>query len=222
MILSTATIFSVRSSLVSTLPVIHQTALHHLIAISNNRAPSMPPLPIDILNSADLCGRPPSLIIDDLQLHDPICPLLQRLAEVRFVDRLDGGPELGDADLPEERVADLRRLAVQDVLLVDGAAEGALFGVEVRDALGVGVLRDGEGDGGFGEGFAGDPAYALEGELGFRVVGEGLVLEVMLDWVEPWRGMVLTRAHLPLRLRGVTSTGALILKESGSVDVIVV
>lgn len=60
------------------------------------------------------------------------------------------------------------------------SASGGLVDVDVGDAGFVDVLLDGEGDGGEVDGFALEPADALEGEDGVGWVGEGLGLEVLL------------------------------------------
>jgi len=51
----------------------------------------------------------------------------------------------------------------------------SLVDVDVGDTV-LGVLFYVEGDGCETDGFAGDPANALEGEDGFGVIGEGFVL----------------------------------------------
>lgn len=68
---------------------------------------------------------------------------------------------------------------IQDTLL-RGALDstgGRLVDVDVGDAGFVNVLLDGEGDGGEVDGFALEPADALEGEDGVGWIGEGLGLE---------------------------------------------
>ena len=67
---------------------------------------------------------------------------------------------------------------IQDTLL-RGALDstgGGLVDVDVGDARFVDVLLDGEGDGGQVDGFALEPADALEGENSVGRVGEGLGL----------------------------------------------
>ncbi len=73
---------------------------------------------------------------------------------------------------------------VQDAVLVGGAdaAGGDLGDVDVDGRVGGGgggvrgVLADGQGDGGEGDGFAEEPGEALEGEEGVDGIGEGVVL----------------------------------------------
>lgn len=58
------------------------------------------------------------------------------------------------------------------------AARGGLLDVDVRDGRGgvVGVLLDGEGDGGEADGFASEPTEALEGEGWVGGGGDGFIL----------------------------------------------
>lgn len=63
------------------------------------------------------------------------------------------------------------------------SARGGLVDVDVGDAGVVLVLFDVEGDGGHADCFAEEPAYALEGEDGVEVIGEGFVLRTISCWI---------------------------------------
>ena len=86
------------------------------------------------------------------------------------------------------------------------------------------VLFDVKSDGGEGDGFAGQPADALEGEDGVSVRGEGFVLvgekvSWKLLW---WRGFLgqSTMIYLPERSRIVISEGAAIVYISTVRDIV--
>lgn len=68
---------------------------------------------------------------------------------------------------------------VGEVPVLLGASETAtdgLISVDVLDAVLVSVVFDGDVDGGNGDGFAGDPAHALESEELVTVIAHGFVL----------------------------------------------
>lgn len=103
------------------------------------------------------------------------------------------------------------------------AARHDLVKVDVGDGgvVCVGILLQVLGDGGHADGFAGEPADALEGEDGVGVAGFFFILrrERALAGCWGWGGVVdgkgeggFTMSHLPLRSLMVAEGGAAIVK----------
>ena len=118
--------------------------------------------------------------------QDEISARLPVLLQELVVELGDTGPGAAALDAAKQPVRVRAELVVEAAVLL-GALDAAgddLRDVDVDDVVGGGVWGLGrgrvlghvEGDGGGGEGLAGEPADALEGEDGLNGVGEGLVL----------------------------------------------
>jgi hypothetical protein len=183
----------------------------------------MIPLPIQNRKPPNLLPRPPLLLIIDKALDMPLPSratillfslkpfLLQKLIrDFRIIDR---NPTRLAGEVAEQVVGVRAGLPVEFTDFggaLDAAGRG-LLDINVGVPVVSGVLFAVQGDGREGDGFAGYPADALEGEDGVGVVGEGFVLVGVLGCCFVMERDLPTITHSPERSFIVISGGAAIL-----------
>jgi len=180
--------------LLLSLPVIHKSNLQHRRALRNHHPPRVISLPINNSEPPNLLPSPPLLLIHYKTLNVPLAigatillfalqpPLLQE--SIWDLGAIDCDPA-GLALQVAEQVVVVRAFGPVELAEFGGAFDAAssgLLDVDVCVPVLRGVLFAVESDGGEGDGFAGQPADALEGEYGVGVVREGLVLRGVLDY----------------------------------------
>lgn len=183
------------------LPLVNETDLEGLahILLRNNDSASIISNAVDHGKSPDLGSVPSNgvvhgVVLDEtLSIRSPL--LLKPILLQEIIQRLPLSTAVRQPSRLSHQATKNMVLVwsirpIQDTLLRGSldSAGGGLVDVDVGDTGFVDVLLDGEGDGGKVDGFALEPADALEGEDSVGWVGEGLGLVVLLAGACVWKG----------------------------------
>lgn len=174
--------------------LVDQSDLDLLVALLDRDASGVAALAIDLRESPDLGGGPPSVgdnVALDVSLAGRAALLLLALQPALLqeggLNGIGGDPARLALHLAEDVVLVLALLPVQRAQLRRALqpARRRLLDVDVHHAGLVRVLLDLQVEGGQADGSAGQPADALEREDWVGVVGEGLVLWAMVVSLTP-------------------------------------
>ena len=172
--------------LVLSLPVVNKSGLHHLASFLNDNSPDVISLAVNNGKSPDLISRPSFLIILNVTLNVKLpsraalllVTLEPAFLQVVILDSIKPKPSASALQLAEDMIIVLieRPGQLAELRCTFDATSCSLVDVDVCISGLVSVLLDVQGDGCEGDGFASNPANALEGEDSIGVVREGLVL----------------------------------------------